>query len=64
MTEEKVQPVKQPQQICSIRIGFPVDSDEQAISYKQKITVILADIPQARIEFGLSSMPIRPPSMG
>jgi len=63
MTEEKAQPVKQPPQICSIRIGFPVDSDEQAISYKQKIAAILTDIPQARIEFGLSSMPTRPPTI-
>jgi len=63
MAEEEKQ-TKQPQQICSIRIGFPVDSDEQAISYKQKITAILVDIPQARIEFGLSSMPIRPPTIG
>ena len=63
MTAEPEQPVKQPQQICSIRIGFPVSSDEQAIEYKQKITAILAGIPQVRIEFGLNTMPTRPPVM-
>lgn len=57
------QPVKQPQQICSIRIGFPVETDEQAIEYKKKISAILTDMPQVRIEFSLSSMPMRPPAM-
>lgn len=58
--EKTAQPVKQPQQICSIHIGFPVETDEQAIEYKKKISAILTDIPQVRIEFSLSSMPIRP----
>jgi len=44
-------------QVCSIRIMFPVDTDEQAISYKKKIGDVLADIPQARIEFSLMSRP-------
>ncbi|GAJ05494.1 unnamed protein product [marine sediment metagenome] len=60
MTEENKQPATQPQQICSIHIGFPVDTDEQAIEYKKKISAILADIPQVRIEFSLSAMPVRP----
>lgn len=45
------------QEICSIRIGFPVESDEQAIVYKKKISEVLADIPQVRIEFALTSIP-------
>lgn len=52
-TEQKKSPV----QVCSIRIMFPVNSDEQAISYKKKISDVLADIPQARIEFSLMSRP-------
>lgn len=48
---------KQPVQVCSIRIMFPVESDEQAIDYKKKISNVLADIPQARIEFSLMSRP-------
>ncbi|MBA7571646.1 hypothetical protein ES708_13412 [subsurface metagenome] len=52
-TEQK----KPPTQVCSIRIMFPVDTDEQAIDYKKKITDVLSDIPQARIEFSLMSRP-------
>jgi len=51
---------KPPTQICTIRIMFPVDTDEQAISYKRKINDVLADIPNARVEFALMS---RPPLM-
>jgi len=51
--------ITSPQQICSIRIGFPVESDEQAITYKKKIGDILADIPKVRIEFSISSIPVR-----
>lgn len=52
---------KQPTQVCSLRIMFPVDTDEQAISYKKKINDVLADIPQARIEFSLMSRPLLTP---
>jgi len=47
------------QNVCSIQIGFPVSSDEQAIEYKKKIGEILSDIPNVRIEFTLTSMPKR-----
>jgi len=47
------------QNVCSIQIGFPVTSDEQAIEYKRKIGEILADIPNARIDFTLTSIPKR-----
>lgn len=47
------------QEICTIQIAFPVDTDEQAISYKKKIYEILSDIPNARIEFALTPMPKR-----
>ena len=50
---------KPPAQICSIRIMFPADTDDIAIEYKKKISDVLADIPQARIEFSLSSLPTR-----
>ncbi|GAI93373.1 unnamed protein product [marine sediment metagenome] len=43
--------------ICSIRIMFPVVSDEQAIEYKKKITALLADIPDAVIQFSLNTSP-------
>jgi len=46
-----------PKQLCTIRIGFPVTSDEQAIAYKQKIAAILVEIPDAQIHFGLLPVP-------
>lgn len=48
-----------PKEVCTIQIGFAVESDEQAIAYKKKISEILADIPQVRIEFSLMSVPPR-----
>ena len=57
MDDENKQAI--PTQICSIRIGFPVVSDEQAIEYKKKLTEALTDIPNVRIEFNLSTMPTK-----
>ena len=48
------------QEICTIRIIFPVESDEQAIEYKRKIAAILADVPDSNIQFSIMSTPIRP----
>jgi len=39
------------QQICTLRILFPVISDEQAMDCKHRIEEILADIPEAQIDF-------------
>lgn len=50
---------KPKQEICQIKIMFPVVSDEEAIEYKKKITAVLADISQARIDFSLSVIPSR-----
>lgn len=44
-------------QICTLRIAFPVDTDEQAIEYKKKITGILAEIQDAQIQFSLMNAP-------
>lgn len=40
-------------EICTIRIMFPVDSDEQAIDCKKKIAALLAEIPDSQIQFSL-----------
>lgn len=40
-------------EICTIKIMFPVESDEKAIEYKKKITDILSDVPDATIQFSL-----------
>lgn len=45
-----------PKQVCTMRIIFPVESDEQAIAYKRKINEALSDLPEAGIDFGLSNM--------
>ncbi len=53
----------QPQvEICTIRLMFPVDSDEQAIEIKKKITALLVDIPDSQIAFAIHSSPPSPPS--
>lgn len=49
-----------PKELCTIRIGFPVDSDEQAIEYKKKISAVFSELPAARIDFGLIPVPLRP----
>jgi len=49
-----------PKQLCTIRIGFPVNSDEQAIEYKKKIAEVLAEIPDAQIQFSLMTARERP----
>lgn len=43
-------------QVCTITIAFPVDSDDKAIEYKKKISSIVADIPEARVEFRIMTM--------
>lgn len=62
MTE--TQPRKTGSEICSIRIMFPVKSDEAAIEYKKKIAAILADIPDAQIQFSIMSAAPMPGMMG
>ncbi len=48
------------QEVCIIRIMFPVESDEQAIDYKKKIGNIVNDVSDARMEFSITSMPSPP----
>ncbi len=40
-------------EVCTIRIMFPVDSDEQAIDCKKKIRAVLKDIPDVNIQFSM-----------
>lgn len=49
-------------EVCTIRIMFPVDTDQQAIEYKKKIGEVLSSKPDAMIEFKLTnlSIPINP----
>ena len=45
-------------QVCSIRVIFPVKSDEQAIECKKKIETAVQDIPEAQIHFSLMPVPV------
>ncbi|MBA7646181.1 hypothetical protein ES703_53943 [subsurface metagenome] len=53
---------KDKQEICTMRIMFPVETDEKAIEYKKKIKELLSEIPDAHIHFTLSSLSERPPA--
>ena len=44
-------------ELCTIRIIFPVNSDEQAIEVKKKISALLDDVPDAQIQFSIMNAP-------
>ena len=48
-------------EVCSIRIMFPVTSDQQAIDYKQKISEVLEPVENVQFSFTIMSSPTRPP---
>lgn len=50
-------------EICSIRIMFPVNTDEQAIDIKKKVNALLAGIPDAHTNFSIGSIPNQQPPM-
>jgi len=53
---------KPKQEICSIAIIFPAESDEQAITIKQNISKLVSEIEGVRIHFNISASPIKPPT--
>jgi len=53
MTNEK--PTTTGSEICTIKILFPVGSDEQALDSKKKIQEILSGIDDVQIDFRLMS---------
>lgn len=48
-------------EICTLIVMFPVESDEQAIDVKKKISDIVSGIKDSRIEFRLSAVPVKQP---
>lgn len=48
-------------QVCTMHVGFPIESDEQAIEYKRKIAAVLVDLPKARIDLSIIAAPLPPP---
>lgn len=59
MEEQQQTPVPTQQEICTIRIMFPVETDEQAIEYKKKINSVLSDVPNVQVQFSLMTMPVK-----
>ena len=47
-------------EVCTLRIMFPVESDEQALDCKKKIGVALSDIPETQTQFSITSMNAMP----
>ena len=48
-------------EICTIRIMFPIESDEQAIDCKKKIVEVLSDVPNIQTQFMIMSNPASVP---
>ena len=42
-------------EFCSIRLMFPVETDDKAITIKKEIAIALKDIPEAQIDFRIVS---------
>ena len=55
---EKIQPKLE---VCTIRVMFPVQSDEHAIDCKKKVTAIFSEVPEAQIHFSITNA-ILPPN--
>lgn len=64
MPEENEQTTSppQPKEMCTLRIMFPVVSDEQALDIKKKVSAIVNEIPDAQIHFAIMPMPTGLPS--
>lgn len=50
----------QPKELCTIRVMFPVMSDEQALEVKKRLSDVLADIADTQVHFSLSTIPKEP----
>lgn len=57
MTEDKIQSGTNSNEVCSIRIMFPINNDEQAVEIKKKIKDILSNIPEVQTQFTLTTLP-------
>jgi len=50
---------KTPNQICTISIVFPIEADDKAIECKKKISEVISDLPEARVDFRIMEIPKR-----
>ena len=46
-------------EVCTIRIMFPVQSDDEALEAKKKIAEVLSDVPDVNFQFSITNMPGR-----
>lgn len=53
--------LKPQKQLCQIRLMFTVDTDDEAIEVKKKISATLIDKPDIQVMFSLGSVPTKPP---
>lgn len=62
MSEQNEQPISPPQlkEVCSMRIVFPIVSDEQALDIRKGVKVLLQDIPDAQVHFSIIPSPALP----
>lgn len=58
MTNEKQKTTAS--EVCTIRIIFPVQSDEQALACKRKVREVLSDIPDVNVQFSMMDIPSQP----
>lgn len=47
---------KIPNQICTITLVFPVDTDDEAIALKKKIDIAVSETPKVRVDFRIMNM--------
>lgn len=52
---------KPEKQLCTIRIMFPIDSDDEAIAFKKTFSEIVAEMSDVQIQFGLMTSPVVDP---
>ncbi|GAH82102.1 unnamed protein product [marine sediment metagenome] len=60
---EKTMPTPAKQEICTIRIMFPVTSDDDAIECKKRIQELLRGKPDVMTDFSIRDMPSKPVGM-
>ncbi len=44
-------------EICTITVVFPIESDEQALTFKKQISELLNEVPNAQIQFRIMTPP-------
>jgi len=59
MPEENESKAEVKKQLCTITVNVIVESDEQGIEFKKRVTDAFASNPEAMINFGLQNAPVR-----